>query len=173
MQPGRIIPKDPNHFSNSNKDSEKWIENIKESERHLKIADHMAYVTLIILKENRMIIKILEEIYLCTTGIMKALLQYEFALKRIPLYKNPQLNLKTFKQKISPKYFSEEELRAILTILELQRNHKESHVEFVRKDKFVMLIGDRYEVLTIEKIRGFLSILKKAIIGVKAKIIEN
>ena len=173
MQPGRIIPNSHDNFSNSNKDSEKWTRNIEESERHLKTADHMAYVTLIILKENRMIIKILEELYSCATCLMKALLQYEFALKRVPLYKNPQLNLKTFKEKISPRYFDENELKVMLTILEIQRKHKDSAVEFVRKDKFVILIGDRYEVLTIEKIREFLSVLKKAIIDVKAKIKEN
>ena len=152
---------------------EKFQENLNDAIKNLQIADHMTYVTLIILKENRMIIKILEELYSCATCLMKALLQYEFAYKRIPLYKNPQLNLKTFKQKISPRYFDEAELKTMLTILEIQGKHKDSPVEFVRKDKFVILIGDKYEVLTIERIHGFLSVLKKAIIDVKAKIIKN
>ncbi len=171
MQAGKIFPN--NHFSNSTKNQEKWVENIEEAEKHLKIADHMAYVTLTILKENRMIIKILEELYSCATCLMKGLLQYEYALKRVPLYKNPELNLKTFKNKISPRYFNESELKIMLAILEIQKKHKESPVEFVRRDKFVILLGDQYIVLTVEKIREFLGVLKRAIISTKDKMIEN
>ena len=140
---------------------EKFQENLEKAIKHLKIADHMTYVTFSLLKENRLLIKILNEIYLSLKHLIRSILQYEYSFKRIPLYKDPNLNLKTFRQKIAPAYLTQEEMGKILQILEIEKKHKESPLEFVRKEKFVIMINDRYEILTIEKNKEFVVILRK------------
>lgn len=135
----------------------------KKAQNHFKTADHMAYVTFSLLKEQRLMIKIIHELYNTSINLVKAYLFYEYSLKSIRLFRNSKMNIKTFKQKIAPKYFSEGDIENILKIFEIEQKHKKAPVEFVRKDKFVILLGDKYETLTIEKIRSYIYSVKVAL----------
>tara|TARA_Y100000034_G_C6906665_1_gene420994 strand:- start:4182 stop:4661 length:480 start_codon:yes stop_codon:yes gene_type:complete len=139
---------------------EKWDEFLAESQKHLKTADHMAYVTLSILKENRMLIKIVMELAESARSLIKAFLHYEYHLKRIKLYRDPQMNLKTFIDKIAPKYLTKDDLKNLVNVLKIEKNHKDAPVEFVKKDTFVILLGDKYETLTVETVREFLNSMR-------------
>jgi len=152
---------------------EKWTENLAKAKYHFKIAENMTYITFSLLKENRLIIKILNELYESSNYLITALLQYEYSLKRINLYKDPLSNLKVFQDKVAPKYFNAEDSRKLVRIFELQKKHKLSPVEFVRRDKFVMLLGDKYETLTILEIKEFLSILKKLLAKTEMSVSEK
>ena len=135
---------------------EKYTELLEEAKRHFKIADHLAYVTFTLLKENRLIIKILSELSVSVSCLIKAFLYYEYAFKRIKISGDAQKNLKTFVSDIALKYMSQEDLKNIIYILEVNKKHINSHVEFVRKDKFVILLGDKYETLDIQRVRELL-----------------
>lgn len=152
---------------------ETWHQDFEQAKRHFKIADHMAYVTFTLLKENRLMIKILNELYLSTRHLIRSILQYEYAYKRVQLYKDPVLNLKTFRQKIAPLYLAPEEISKVLQILELEKKHKDSPLEFVKKDKFVIMLGDRYETLTIEKIKEFIVVLRKLLSKITVRITKG
>ncbi|MDO8517180.1 MAG: hypothetical protein Q7S33_03580 [Nanoarchaeota archaeon] len=146
---------------------EKWLENLEKSKQHIKTAENMAYITFSLLKENRLIIKILSELYESSNYLITALLQYESSIGKINIYKDPILNLRTFKEKIAPKYFNIEDAKQLVRIFELEKKHRQAPVEFIRKDKFVILLGDKYETLTILEIKEFLSTLKKMLIRLK------
>ena len=136
---------------------EKWQACFVEAQKHFKTADHMSYISFSILKENRLMIKIVGELAVVVTNLIKAFLYYEASLMQVKLYKNPQRNLKTFIEKIAPKYIDKEISKDIIRVLEIIRKHQKAPVEFVRKDKFVMLLGDRYETLTIQRVRELLN----------------
>ncbi|MAH49503.1 hypothetical protein CMI37_27010 [Candidatus Pacearchaeota archaeon] len=137
--------------------AEKWAGFLGAAKEHFKVADHMAYVSLSILKENRMLIQIVAKLAESVRNLIKAFLHYEYHFKRIRLYRDPQMNLKVFSEKIGLKYLSKRDLENILKVLKIEKKHKEAPVEFVKKDTFVMLLGESYETLTIESVREFLN----------------
>lgn len=83
---------------------EKYIQNLQESERLWQTAGHLAYVTYPLVKDKRLLLKILIEIKNSLSKCINAVLQYEHLYKRIKLYGNPKINLETFAQKCSPRF---------------------------------------------------------------------
>ena len=142
---------------------EKWKECFEQAEKSFKTADHMAYVTFSLLKENRLMIKIIDLLGVAVQNLIKSFLYYEYAFKRIPLYKNAQMNLKTFREKVAPKYLKKEVFENIIRVLEINRKHQQAPVEFVKKEKFVILLGDEYETLDIQRVREFLGAVREGI----------
>ena len=117
---------------------EKFLENLRESEKIIKTADHIIYVTLPLVKDKRLLLKMLQEIKEAVVKSINALLQYEYLFKRIRLSKNARTNFKTFEEKCAPKYeIKEKELELILELLNLTERHKKSPMEFVRDNKIV------------------------------------
>jgi len=145
--------------------TEKFAGCMEEARRHFKTADHMAYITFTLLKENRLIIKILNELSESVSNLIKAFLYYESDFKRVSLYRDPARNMKTFVEKIAPRYMEREDLKNLLKILDIIKKHKSASVEFVKKDKFVMLLGEEYETVDIEKVKIFLSSVRKVLAG--------
>lgn len=131
---------------------EDWQENIKKARQHFQIADHMTYVSFVILKENRLMIKIINELYISATSLIKAILKYEEDRGNVRLYTDSNLNFRTFKG-VYKKYISEEEFKNLVLIMRLERQHKDSPMEFVKKDTLVIMNEDRYETINIEKLR--------------------
>lgn len=142
---------------------ERWKENADKARYHFKIADHIAYTTITLLKDNRLMIKILNETAESVSFIISALLQREYALGKVKLYKDSELNRKTFVDKIAPRYIDKNDIENIVKTLEIKKKHLEAPVEFVRKDKFVILLGDKYEVLTLETLKEIMASARKLI----------
>jgi hypothetical protein len=142
---------------------EKWPEYLDQAKKHFKTADHMSYVTLTLLKENRLLIKIVVELSEATLNLIKAFLAYEYSLKRVRLYRDPLMNLKTFQTKIAPKYLEKQDIVNLVKILEINKKHKQAPVEFVKKEKFVILLGEEYETITLEKVKEFLTTIRKVL----------
>lgn len=141
---------------------EKFQENLENAKQYFKTAEHMTYVSMQILKDNKLLIKILDEMHKSLIFMIKSLLQYEHT-KGLYLYKNSELNFNIFKQKIAPKYLKQQDITNIQEILDLKQAHTISLSEFVKNDKFVLFLGDSYEVITLERIKSFLISLKKLI----------
>ncbi len=139
-----------------------WQEYLVEAKQEFKKANHLAYVTLTLLKENRLIIKILVDLHKVCTNLVKAFLAYE-EQKGLRLYKDPMKNLELFFREVAPKYMDETESQTILKILKVAKNHKDSHLEFVKREKFVIMLGDKYETLTVDSIKSIISSLSRVI----------
>ncbi len=106
--------------------SYKFQENLEEAVKHLKIADHMTYVTLPLVNEKRLLIKIFDEIYKSVIGCINAILNYEFLYKRIRLYKCTRDNLDVFSQKCAKGYdITNIQLKKIKEILDEKTSQKE------------------------------------------------
>jgi tRNA A37 N6-isopentenylltransferase MiaA len=137
-----------------------YAEKLEKSKYHLKIADHMMYSIFPLLNDYRLFSKILTELGESAKHLISAILEYEFTLKRIKLYKNPETNLHSFRKKLAKQYMDQNDLKNILNILEIYEKHQNSPSEFVKKDKFIILIEDKYEVITKENLKESISRLK-------------
>lgn len=140
-----------------------WEAYLERAKKEFKNASHMAYITASILKENRILIKILLNLYNSCMYLIKAFLLYESSINKTPLYKDSTRNFELFVDKIAPKYIKKEDIEAMISIIELAKKHQESSCEFVRKEKFVIFMGGSYETVTIELIRKFISSLSRII----------
>ena len=140
-----------------------WEEYFNSAKKEFKNASHMAYITASILKENRILIKILLNLYNSCMYLIKAFLIYESTNNKTPLYKDSAKNFQLFVEKIAPKYIKKEDLEAMINIIELAKKHQESSCEFVKREKFIIFMGGSYETITIELIRKFISSLSRII----------
>ncbi len=140
-----------------------WQDRLKKAREHLSRAEHMFYVGFALLKEYRMIIQIFEELHKATNFFIIGLLQKERAEMRIQLYKDKRLNFKVFREKVALRYMNPEDLKVIIEILRIWKQHLNSNMEFVRKDRFVILFEDRYEILGAEEVGRFLDVLKRVL----------
>ena len=139
------------------------MENLEKSEKILQTAGHLVYVTYPLVKDKRLLLKILSEIKNSIASCINSVLQYEYIYKRIRLYSEPKSNFNTFLEKCCPRYgISQTEVKQILKLFDLAEKHKSSPFEFVKDEKVVILSENlKSETITLEKIKEFLELSKK------------
>ncbi|MBM3233681.1 hypothetical protein FJZ19_01165 [Candidatus Pacearchaeota archaeon] len=146
---------------------EKYQESLETAARAIQIADHMAYITFPLVKEKRLLLKILSELNSSLISIINAILQYEYSQKRIQLYKDARENFLTFKHLASSYNINPEQMKTIIEIIQLAEKHQKSPFEFVKDDKVVIMAnGMKSYTITIEKIKVYIieakDLIKKA-----------
>ena len=130
---------------------------LEKAKKSLQIADHLTYMTFPIVKENKLLLKGIEELYLVIINAINAILQYEYTYKRIQIYKDAKENFRTF-QRVALRYsINQEQLSKITEILTLAEKHKKSPFEFSKNDKIVIMSDNsRIDTLNIDKIKAFI-----------------
>jgi len=121
-----------------------------EAKKNIKIADHMLSVTYPLIKDPKLLLAIIENIFLAYTNAMNAIVYYDRLFKRIPPFQDSfESRFNVFRQRCLikhnlPRNFATEiqELKDIIT------EHKNSPIEFSRNDKFV-ICSDNYRIKTI------------------------
>lgn len=147
---------------------EKFIESLDKASSMLKTADHMLYMTYPLIKEKRLLLKILSETYIAVLDIINSILQYEYLYKRVQLYKSAKENFDVFKNRCAPRYgISPEQMEKIKEIFILTEKHKNSSFEFVRNDKIVIMTNAlKTDIITVEKMKSYIltakDLLRKA-----------
>ncbi len=150
---------------------EKYKEYLKESARHLQIADHMTYITFPLVNEKKLIIKIFEEIFKSIKNSIKSAIHFEFENKNIILSNKEEENITNFIENLAKDYeINEKEINKIKEIMEIEKKHEESSMEFVKKEKLVMM-SDNLDIktLTIENIKEYLTISKNLFLKISKK----
>ncbi len=146
-----------------------------KARKNIQIADHMVYVTYNVVDDPKLMLVILENIFLALTNSMSSVLYYDRLYKRVQLFPDtfePKIEL--FKEKYLGKQgIKEEHIKLIKEVKNLVIEHKKSPIEFRRKGKFVICSKD-YEIKTIsiEKLKDYLY-RGKEFISLTEKIIEN
>ncbi len=142
---------------------EKFLENIYAAEKSLRTADHMVYITFPLIKDKRLLLKIVQEIKKVISGCITSILQYEYLYKRINLYKDSRENFKTFTEKCAPRYnINHNEIKMIMELFDFVEKHKESPFEFIKNDKVVILSNGMVpKTLSLEKTKEFLILAKE------------
>jgi len=136
---------------------EKFIISLRRAKNSLQKADHLTYMTFPLIRENKLLLKILDELSDSVLNTINAILQYEYAYKRIQLYKDAKENFRTFKRLAEKYKIDQNQLNKIIEILSLNESHKKSPFEFAKKDKIVILSDNlKTNTLTLEKIKSYL-----------------
>ena len=136
---------------------EKLKQLVAEANAQFKKADHLAYVTYPLVRETKLLYAIAEVLYESLHKGVQAVLEYERMYKRIPLVPGTfETELELFKD-VSGKYgFNRNIVLLMIDLRNLVRAKKDSPVEFVRKDKFVICDDDyTMNVLDISKVKAY------------------
>ncbi|MFH1308327.1 MAG: hypothetical protein ABIH72_05735 [archaeon] len=151
---------------------EKFIQSLNLASKHLQTADHMTYITYPLIKEKRLLLKILSELHISVINIVNSILQYEYYYKRIQIYSDARSNFEEFKDKCAPRYnITVEQVKKILEIIKIAERHKNSPFEFIKDDKIVIMTDNmQTETLTLEKTKGFLLEVKDMLRKASTKI---
>lgn len=129
----------------------------------IKRADHMFYVTYPLVKDNKLIITMADNISNGMLCAMDAVLMYEKLYKRISIYpEDYRVKMDMFKDSVARRYnINREHVVLIQDLKKFLEERKKSGVEFVKDDKYV-LFNQKREVksLGIEKLKQNLNMSK-------------
>jgi len=138
----------------------------EKAKNKLIIADHMLTMTYPLVKDTKLLLVIMENLFLALTYAMSSVLYYEKLFKRIPAFTdNFESKFNIFKERCVHKYEID---KGYLTLLQNIKNlmveHKKSPIEFERKGKFV-ICSDSYRLRTIttNQIKEYISKTKEFI----------
>jgi len=156
----------------------KTVENfqlsLEDAEKAIAGADRMIYMIYPIIKENKLLIKILEEIYNSMVAVVKAILQYEYFYKRIRMYTDAETNFEIFTGCIDRYGIPSEYITTIKKVFLLFRRHKCSPMEFARKEKFVIMSDSlRTDSITLADLRYYLSVAKDILHKAKTILMQR
>ena len=121
-----------------------------KAKNRLKIADHILTTTYPLLKDTKLLIIIMENLFLAISYSMTALLHYDRLFKRIPPFHDSfESKFAMFKDRCVHRYnIDKKNLILLQEIKKMMAEHKKSPMEFIRKDKFV-ICSDKYRIQTI------------------------
>lgn len=144
---------------------------IEEAKRVLKIADHMIYITYPAIRENRLLIKILGQISSAINSTVLAVLENEYADKRIESYADPKMNFRSFVESSKRYGLKPANIDVIKKIAGLMEMHSQSPMEFVKNDRFVIMSESmQVEEITYEKVKSFLLSAKETVQSVENRL---
>lgn len=117
----------------------------------VKVADHMLFMTYPLVKDPKLLLAIIENIFASLDFGMSALLHHERLFKRIPPFHDSFASrFEIFKNKMIPRYkLSPRHARLINDVRSIISEHKRSPVEFARKDKFI-ICSPTYSLKTVD-----------------------
>ena len=135
-------------------------ERLDKAKQNIKIADHMLSVTYPLLKDSKLLLAIVENIFLSYTNSIAALLYYERELKKIPPFTDSfESKFNMFRERCVLKYNIEKSyLMEIHDVWDIIIEHKKSPVEFKRRDSFV-ICSESYKIktITVNNIKDYLN----------------
>jgi hypothetical protein len=129
---------------------EKIHEAREKAKKKIQVADHILSVTYPLVKDTKLLLAVIENIFLAYTNTIASLLYYERAFKRIPPFQeNFESKFMMFKETCIFKYnINRSCIADIQDLKNIIIAHKKSPVEFTRKDRFV-ICSDNYKLKTI------------------------
>src|SRR4030042_1971854 len=123
----------------------------------------MLFMTYPALKDPKLLLAIVENIFASLDYGVAALLHHERLFKKIPPFNDTYPSrMQVFKDRIVPMHnFSSNHVRLITDVKSIIAEHKSSPVSFIRKDKFV-ICSPTYSMKTID-----INLVKKYIFETK------
>jgi hypothetical protein len=139
---------------------EKFQEARSKAKRNLQVADHMVYMTYSLVKDPKLLLVALENIFLALTNAMSSALHYENLFKRVPQFpENFEAKLALFRDCIVSRYgIKMDYLDLMRDVKDIIIDHRKSPMEFVRNERFVICSGDySMRVLSVEQVKRYLA----------------
>jgi hypothetical protein len=133
----------------------------QKAHEKFKIADHILTQTYPLVKDPKLLIAVMENLFLSLTNAIGAVLYYERTFKRIPPFvDNFENKFELFKTKCVARHgLNKEYVELISAVKDAVIAHRKSPVEFARKENFV-ICNDNYKLKTIsfEQIRKYIDL---------------
>ena len=132
-----------------------------KAEQDLKIAKYLMKVTFSLVQDPKMLLGVLERIFLAMNHSLSCIVHYERLFKRIPPFHNTfESKYMSYKHRVMPRYKIKKEYSETLdSITAILIAHKKAPVEFSRPGMFVICDDDyKMEKITSEKIRKYIEI---------------
>ena len=125
---------------------------LDEAKKKIRVADHMLTMTYPLVKDPKLLIAVLENTHASMDASIQAALQHERNKKNIHAYPNSeQGRFNTYQQQIARNYQTPKELlRTIQDVKETIQEHKQSPIEFRRKESFV-ICDESYKIRTLNE----------------------
>ena len=155
---------------------EKFLEALSAAEKNLQTVDHMVYITFPLIKDKRLLLKVMRDVKTIISTCINIILQHEYLYKRIRLFQDSRENFRTFTEKSSGRYgIIRDEIKTIRELFDFVERHKTSPFEFIKDEKVIILSENmKPAALSLEKTKEFLNlakeILKKTKQGIKRQI---
>jgi len=155
---------------------EKYEELRDMARKKIQIADHMLTMTYPMVKDPKLLLAVMENIFLALTNSIGSLLHYERNYKRVPPFQDTFVSkFNIFKQKCARRHNIDEEM--VLMIQEIKDiilQHKKSPVEFTRNDSFVICSDDyKMKTISLEKMKDYISKSKLFVQNINNIINQN
>ena len=138
---------------------EKFQELRDAANKKLKIADYILTMTYPLVKDPKLLLSAIENLFLAYSYSISSLLHYERLFKRIPPFPDDfSSKLGMFADRCLEKYgIDSENTGIIMDIREIIIDHKKRPIEFSRKDSFVICDGDyRFRTVSQAVIKGYI-----------------
>jgi len=135
---------------------EKFQELREVAKKKLQLADHILTMTYPIVNDGRLLLAVVENVFLALTNAMGSVLYYERLFKRVPpFHDNFSSKFNLFREYAEKKNIDAEYLRLTQNMKDIIVKHKKSPVEFTRKDQFVICNGSyRTHTVSVNELRG-------------------
>ncbi len=130
----------------------------------IRIADHMLTQTYPLIMDPKLLLAVMDNMFIALVNGMNSILYYDREYKRVPAFvENFENKFRLFRDKCAVRYkINKEYLELILDVKEIIIAHNKSPIEFARKDSFV-ICSDKYRMKTIylERIKKFVQLTKR------------
>jgi len=124
---------------------------LRNAINNIQIADHLIYMTYPLVRDNKLMIQIANNLYISTLNVVAAILYYEKVYKQIqvlPIDIDSRIDI--FENHVVPKYMIKKEvLNSIKELKQIMSAHKTSPIEFSRKDNYLMCSEDYGTIVPI------------------------
>ena len=140
----------PDHKKENN--MEKYQEYMQQARQHLKNADHLVSVSFPMVRDSKLLLAAAENLAESLNLYVLTILAYERLKRRIPpFHEDKESAFNSFTRDVVPTYKIDiKYIKLITDFNELVRFHKDSAVEFNRKDKFVMA-SESYKLMELSE----------------------
>lgn len=145
---------------------EKFLESKGNAKKYIRTADHILTMTYPLIKDPKLLLAVMDNIFLALTNSISALLYVERYQRLIPpFHDNFESKFNIFKLKVLDKYkLDRSYIPFIEEIKEIITKHKAADVEFSRKDAFVICSnGYQMKVVSAGNVKSYVEKTKSFI----------
>ncbi len=144
---------------------EKFQEARDKALKHLKVAEHMVAVTYPTVQDTKLLVGVMDSLFLALTNAIGALLWYDrlFFKRVLPFHDNFDSKFNMFKEKCVSSYKIDRDIVNIMQeIKEIIVLHRKSPIEFRKKDRFIICAEDySIKAVTLDQIKSYIKKTKE------------
>ncbi len=137
---------------------------LEQANSSFRTADHLAYVSYPLLRDNRLLLAITQNLYIAGLKTVDAVLYYEKMHKRITIMPiDFESRMLLFEKQLAPKINIQPGAAKIIRDLKfIMQQHRETSMEFSRKEKFIICSDDytNMKTIDIEMLKSYIVVLR-------------